>query len=249
MAKLVIANFKMNKTETEMKEYLINLLSKYEDNKANLILAVPFTSISTARYMISGRKIALSAQNICEDDTESCTGEISGKMLADGGVEYVIVGHSERRVRFKEDSKKINKKIKNSLKNRLTAILCVGESLVDRNTMNTLSTLRNQIEEALKGLYENELEKIVIAYEPVWAIGSGKTPTGKEIELAVRAIRKVISEDFSDNAGKQIKIVYGGSINPKNINNFKDIEGLNGILVGGACLDSNIFMQIINSTI
>ncbi len=249
MSKLIIANFKMNKTESETKDYLINFLSKFEDDKADLILAVPFTSISTARYMLSGRNISLSAQNICEDDKIGCTGEISGKMLADSGVRYVIVGHSERRNRFKENSKMINNKIKNALKNRLTAILCVGESLVDKNTMNTLSTLKNQIEEALKGLYENELENIIIAYEPVWAIGSGKTPTEKEIELAVKAIRKVISDDFSQKASEQIKIVYGGSINPKNINKFKDIEELSGVLLGGACLDSNIFMQIINSII
>ena len=247
MSKLIIANFKMNKTESETKDYLINFLSKFEDDKADLILAVPFTSISTARYMLSGRNISLSAQNICEDDKIGCTGEISGKMLADSGVRYVIVGHSERRNRFKENSKMINNKIKNALKNRLTAILCVGESLADKNTMKTLVSLKSQIEEALKGLYENELDNIVIAYEPVWAIGSGKTPSTKDVEMAVKSIRKVVSDDFSSKAGEQIRIVYGGSINPKNISKFSNIDGLNGILVGTASLDSNIFMQIINS--
>lgn len=249
MNKIVIANFKMNKTDKETKEYLINFLAKYEDYKSNLIMAFSFTSLATAKYMLDGRKIALGAQNICEDDKEGCTGEISGKMLVDCGVKYVIVGHSERRNKFKEDSKKINNKIKNALKNRMTAIVCVGESLVDKNTMNTISTLKRQIEDALKGLYENELENIIIAYEPVWAIGSGKTPTAKEVELAVKSIRKVISDDFSSKAGEQIKIVYGGSLTPKNIGVFKDIKGLDGVLVGGGCLDSNIFIQIINSII
>ena len=249
MKKIVIANFKMNKTPSETKQYLISFLSKYEDYKTDLILALPYTSLSIAKFMIDKREISLGAQNLCDDDEKGCTGEISGKMLADSGVSHVLVGHSERRVKFKEDSKTINKKIKNGLKNRLSIILCVGESLADKNTMKTLSTLRIQIEEALKGLYENELENLIIAYEPVWAIGSGKTPSPKEIENAVRAIRKVVEEDFSKKAAQEIRVVYGGSITPKNISKFASIEGLDGILVGGASLESSVFLQIINAMI
>ena len=249
MKKIVIANFKMNKTPSETKQYLISFLSKYEDYKTDLILALPYTSLSIAKFMIDKREISLGAQNLCDDDEKGCTGEISGKMLADSGVSHVLVGHSERRAKFKEDSKTINKKIKNGLKNRLSIILCVGESLADKNTMKTLSTLRMQIEEALKGLYENELENLIIAYEPVWAIGSGKTPTPKEIENAVKAIRKVVEEDFSKKAAQEIRVVYGGSITPKNISKFASIEGLDGILVGGASLESSVFLQIINAMI
>lgn len=249
MKKIVIANFKMNKTPSETKQYLISFLSKYEDYKTDLILALPYTSLSIAKFMIDKREISLGAQNLCDDDEKGCTGEISGKMLADSGVSHVLVGHSERRAKFKEDSKTINKKIKNGLKNRLSIILCVGESLADKNTMKTLSTLRIQIEEALKGLYENELENLIIAYEPVWAIGSGKTPSPKEIENAVRAIRKVVEEDFSKKAAQEIRVVYGGSITPKNISKFASIEGLDGILVGGASLESSVFLQIINAMI
>lgn len=249
MKKIVIANFKMNKTPSETKQYLISFLSKYEDYKTDLILALPYTSLSIAKFMIDKREISLGAQNLCDDDETGCTGEISGKMLADSGVSHVLVGHSERRAKFKEDSKTINKKIKNGLKNRLSIILCVGESLADKNTMKTLSTLRMQIEEALKGLYENELENLIIAYEPVWAIGSGKTPSPKEIENAVRAIRKVVEEDFSKKAAQEIRVVYGGSITPKNISKFASIEGLDGILVGGASLESSVFLQIINAMI
>lgn len=249
MKKIVIANFKMNKTPSETKQYLISFLSKYEDYKTDLILALPYTSLSIAKFMIDKREISLGAQNLCDDDEKGCTGEISGKMLADSGVSHVLVGHSERRAKFKEDSKTINKKIKNGLKNRLSIILCVGESLADKNTMKTLSTLRMQIEEALKGLYENELENLIIAYEPVWAIGSGKTPSPKEIENAVKAIRKVVEEDFSKKAAQEIRVVYGGSITPKNISKFASIEGLDGILVGGASLESSVFLQIINAMI
>lgn len=247
MAKIVIANFKMNKTENETKDYLISFLSKYEDYKAKLILAVPFTSLPICRFLLKGRDIALCAQNICEDDDKGYTGEISGKMIADVGANYVLVGHSERRTKFKEDNKTVNKKIKNGLKNGLSIILCVGESLADKNSMKTLATLKSQIEEALKGLYENELENIIIAYEPVWAVGSGKTPTQKDIEMALKSIRKVIEEDFSSKAGKEIKIVYGGSITSKNASKFANIVGLDGVIVGGASLDNNIFMQIINA--
>lgn len=249
MKKIVIANFKMNKTPSETKQYLISFLSKYEDCKADLIFALPYTSLAVANFMLEGRQIALGAQDVCEDDEKGCTGQISGKMLAGSGVSYVLVGHSERRAKFKEDSKMINGKIKNGLKNRLSIILCVGESLADKNTMKTLATLKNQIEEALKGLYENELENIIIAYEPVWAIGSGKTPLPKDIEKAVKAIRKVVEEDFSQKAANEIRIVYGGSINAKNISKFATIEGLDGILVGGASLDSNLFLQIINAMV
>ena len=249
MKKIVIANFKMNKTPSETKQYLISFLTKYEDYKTDLILALPYTSLSIAKFMIDKREISLGAQNLCDDDEKGCTGEISGKMLADSGVSHVLVGHSERRAKFKEDSKTINKKIKNGLKNRLSIILCVGESLADKNTMKTLSTLRIQIEEALKGLYENELENLIIAYEPVWAIGSGKTPSPKEIENAVRAIRKVVEEDFSKKAAQEIRVVYGGTITPKNISKFASIEGLDGILVGGASLESSVFLQIINAMI
>lgn len=249
MAKIVIANFKMNKTESETKDYLISFLSKFEDYKAQLILALPYTSLSLAKFMLEGRAVAISAQNISEDDEKGATGEISGRMLAGSGASYVIVGHSERRTKFKENNKVINQKIKHGLKNGLSIILCVGESLADKNTMKTLATLKVQIEEALKGLYENELENIIIAYEPVWAIGSGKTPSPKDVELAVKSIRKVIEEDFSPKASEQIRVVYGGSINPKNAQKFASISGLNGILVGSASLDPNIFMQIINACV
>ena len=249
MAKIVIANFKMNKTEKEIKDYFISFLSKFEEQKVGLIIALPYTSLSLANFMLEGRRVAISAQNISEEDEKGATGEISGRMLAGCGASYVIVGHSERRTKFKEGNKAINQKIKNGLKNGLSIILCVGESLADKNTMKTLATLKVQIEEAFKGLYENELENIIIAYEPVWAIGSGKTPAPKDVELAVKSIRKVIEEDFSLKASEQIRVVYGGSINAKNAQKFANISGLNGILVGSASLDPNVFMQIINACV
>lgn len=243
--KTIIANFKMNKTVDETKEYLINLIPKVEKGVHKLVLCLPATSLTTAKYLLEGSEISLGGQNICDEEEDKCTGEISGAMLQNAGAEYVIVGHSERRVKFKENARSINKKIKIALKNRLKVILCVGESLAERNTLKMLESLKNQIEEALKGLYENELDRVIIAYEPIWAIGSGKVPTNKEIETSVRAIRKVICDDFSAKAGDNITVVYGGSIDYKNAPTINKVKGLNGMLIGGSCLCADTFAQIL----
>lgn len=243
--KYIIANFKMNQTPTETKQYLINLIPHVEKGKHNVVLCFPSTSLTTANYLLSDTDISLGAQNICDEEEGKCTGEVSGKMIKDAGATYVLIGHSERRAKFKENAKQLNKKIKIALKNRIKVIFCVGESLAEKNTLKTIESLKNQIEEAFKGLYENELENIVIAYEPIWAIGSGKTPTNKEIETSVRAIRKVITDDFSAKAGENMTVVYGGSVDFKNAPTIKKVKNLNGMLIGGACLDSDNFSQIL----
>lgn len=242
----IIANFKMNKTASEMKDYLISLIAKY-NNKNELVLCMPFTNLSMGNFMLKGQEnIKLGAQNICDEEEDKCTGEINGKMLKDVGVDYVIVGHSERRTKYKENGKSINKKIQIALKNGIKVIVCIGETLADRNTLKIADTLRDQLTEALKGLYENELENITIAYEPIWAIGSGRTPLPKEIETVGKIIRKAITEDFSSKAGKDINIVYGGSVNQKNAASFCKCSGINGLLIGGGCLDCDNFLQILS---
>ena len=243
--KYIIANLKMNKTVSETKSYLIDLVPKVEQGVNNLVLCLPSVSLTTAKYLLAETDIKIGGQNLCDEEEGKCTGEINGQMLKDAGADYVIVGHSERRAKFKEGARSINKKIKIALKNRLKVILCVGESLADRNTLKMFDTLKMQIEDALKGLYENELENIIIAYEPVWAVGSGKTPTIKEIEKSVKAIRKVIVDDFSEKAGESISVVYGGSIDSKNAGSIIKTKGLDGLLIGGACLDSGNFAQLL----
>ena len=236
----IIANFKMNKTASEIKDYLMSLVSKF-NNKNEVVLCVPFTNLAIGDFLLKGQEnIKLGAQNLCDEEEDKCTGEINGKMLKDAGAQFVIVGHSERRTKFKESGKSINKKIQIALKNGIKVIVCIGETLADRNT------LRNQLTEALKGLYENELENITVAYEPIWAIGSGRTPQPKEIETVANIIRKAITEDFSANAGKEIKIVYGGSVNQKNAVSFCKVDGINGLLIGGGCLDCDNFLQILS---
>ena len=243
--RIVIANFKMNKTPQETKSYLMQFVPKAENSKKEIVLCMSATSLATAKYMLEGTNIKLGGQNLCDEERGKCTGEISGEMLQGAGADYVIVGHSERRTKFKESHRTNNKKIKIALKNRLKVILCVGESLAERNTLKMLDSLRLQIEESLKGLYENELEHIVIAYEPIWAISSGKLPTNKELEKAVKAIRKVICDDFSEKAGKEITVVYGGSLDDKNVSQYTKLPGLDGFLFGGASLDPIEFARIL----
>ena len=241
----VIGNFKMNQTPTQTKEYLLQFMSKVEGSKHEIVLCFPATSLTTAKYLTSNTGIKLGGQNICDEEANKNTGEISASMMRDAGADYVIVGHSERRAKHKENTRTNNKKIKLALKNRLKVILCVGESLAERNTLKMLDSLKQQIEESLKGLYENELQNIMIAYEPIWAIGSGKLPTVKELEKAVKAIRKVITDDFSEKAGKEIDVIYGGSIGVKNATQYAKIETIDGFLIGGSCLDPLGFAQII----
>lgn len=243
--KILIANFKMNMTPSQSKDYLINFLSRYESGKVDLTLCMPYTSLYIGKFLCDSKEVRLGAQNIADEEDGHNTGEISGKMLKDSGVEYVIVGHNERRKKFKEDGKSINRKIKIALKNRLGVILCVGENLVERNTLKTYEVLKEQLKSALKGLYENELEKIIVAYEPIWAVGTGQTPQPKEIEDAIKEIRKVISDDFSEISSKNICVVYGGSVDSKNIRQFKNCKDLDGFLVGQACLEPSELLKII----
>lgn len=243
--KTIIANIKMNMKGDEFKDYLMKLLTRVS-GKNQVIICPPFTYLSLAKFMMEGKPVELGAQNLCDEEEGKCTGEVSGSMIKDCGANYVIVGHSERRAKFRENGKSINKKIKIALKNGLKVILCVGESQTDKNLGKTKEIIKTEIKEAFKGLYENELDNIVIAYEPVWAIGSGKTPTAKEIEGVVSYIRRVVCEDFSPKSEK-IEILYGGSVDNKNCSSFAKIKGINGFLVGGASLDADVFSQIIKS--
>ncbi len=245
--KKIVANIKMNQTPSRSKDYLVNMISRFDNDKnVELTLCLPYTSLYLGKLLLKDTNIKLGAQNLNEEESGSFTGEISGAMLKESGVDTVIVGHSERRVKFKENNKQINKKIKVALKNGLGVILCVGESLAEKNTLKTLETLKMQIEEALKGLYENELERVTISYEPIWAIGTGKNAAIREIEYGVKAIRKVIEDDFSAKAAKSVCVLYGGSVNNKNIHSITHAKGVNGALIGGASLEEGGFLNLIS---
>lgn len=162
-------------------------------------------------------------------------------MIKDLGATYVIVGHSERRNKFKENDKLINKKIKTALAGGLKVILCIGESAQTREAKQACAFIKKQLDDDLKGIYENELDSVIIAYEPIWAIGTGKVPTNRDITKMIDSIRKEIEYLYSEKAGKNTKIVYGGSVNMNNFKKILENQTVNGVLVGGACLDVDTF--------
>jgi len=244
MKKIIIANLKMNFTQEDTKNYLDELIALSETTTNKLVVCFPYTSLSLAKDMLLNTKILIGAQNVHQNDFGAFTGEISAKMLKDLSCKIVLVGHSERRMYFEESNKLINEKIKTLLKYGMKAVLCVGESLKERETSKTKQVLKQQLEQALNGLYENELKNVLIAYEPVWAIGTGKTPTGKQVEESAKYIRDIISQNFSEKAAKSINILYGGSLKPDNAKTFLSLSEINGALVGGASLNPESFIKI-----
>ena len=247
MKKLIVANFKMNQNIEEAKAYFTKFVSLFNGERADVIICPPYISLPLASFFTRGSKIKLGAQNVSDEEQGAFTGEISADMIKAVGGEYVIIGHSERRNKFKESDKLINKKIKTSLKNGLKGILCVGESGLDKNAGKTGEVIRKQLEEDLKGLYENELESVIIAYEPIWAIGTGNNATVKDVEFVAKIIRKVILENFSEKASRDIQLLYGGSLNEKNYQALLSATGIDGGLFGGVSLKVDAFLNIANS--
>ena len=245
MKKIVIANLKMNQTASQTKDYMVDLVAAVKESKCEIVVCPPFTSLSKAKSICKKTNVALGGQNFHYEESGAHTGEISAPMLKELGVTYVIVGHSERRKEFGETNQIVNKKIKSAMKNNLKVVFCVGESLTQRNTGKTESVLKTQIEQGLEGLYENELDNVIIAYEPIWAIGTGKVATEKQIAEVMALIRRIIKENFSAKAANHILIVYGGSVNKQNSKKIFATKGVDGALVGGASLDVAHFVEII----
>lgn len=245
MKKLIIANLKMNYVQEETKEYLTQLIPLIENSKNDVAICFPYTNLSLASQMLFGKKILIGAQNVHNEESGSFTGEISAKMLKDFDCEYVLVGHSERRT-LGEKNKIINMKIKTLLKFGIKPVLCIGETIKEKEIDKTKIILKQQLEQALTGLYENELKSIVIAYEPVWAIGSGKNATIKDVLDAIKFIREIIEQNYSLEASKNIQMLYGGSVKPENAKTYLQHEQINGVLVGSASLNVNSFAQIVD---
>ncbi len=239
MKKIIISNLKMNTVPSDMKSYSMQLATKTAGSKNRIIVCMPFTHFHTAKQFLDGSKIEIGAQNVSDEEAGKNTGEISASMLKDSGVSYVIVGHSERRSKFKETDRLINKKLKMALSQGLKVILCIGEDKVTREAKGACAFVKKQLDDVLKGIYENELESVIIAYEPIWAIGTGKTATLKDIEKMVGVIRKEIAYLYNDKT--QISVVYGGSIDIKNYKKIISLPCLDGALVGGASLDVDNF--------
>jgi triosephosphate isomerase len=247
MRKIIIAgNWKMNKTITEAIE-LANSLKRnlYEITNVEIVVCPPFTALSEVAEVISETNIDLGAQNVYWEEKGAFTGEISLSMLKEIGCKYVILGHSERRKFFNETNQDVNKKLKAELKNSLIPIVCVGETLEEREGNQTFDIVKAQVEECLQGVTLDEPTKLIIAYEPVWAIGTGKNATPAQAQEVHKFIRNLLSDIFGEDASEIIRIQYGGSVNPGNIEELISQSDIDGSLVGGASLDIDSFTEIV----
>ena len=213
----------------------------------DVVVAPPFTALGSVRDVIKGSIIKLGAQNLFWEDKGAYTGEVSPLMIRDLDCEYVIIGHSERREYFKESDEIVNKKIKAALRNKLKAIVCVGESLKEREEDKTMQVIESQVKKGLQGLSLSEAKELIIAYEPVWAIGTGRNATPAQANEVHTYIRKLASQIFNEGIASNIKILYGGSVKPSNSAELMSEKEIDGALVGGASLEAESFAQIVRS--
>ncbi len=234
----------MNKTAAEGAALVNELKPLVKDADCDVVVCVPFTDIPAVSAAAKGSNIHVGAQNVHFAEKGAYTGEISAEMLKEFGVEYVIIGHSERRQYFGETDETVNKRMHAALAAGLTPIVCVGESLEERETGKTEAVLSVQIEEGLKGL--EDVSKIVIAYEPIWAIGTGKTATAEQANETIAFIRKKCAEVFCPKCAEKVRIQYGGSMNAKNCKELMAMPEIDGGLIGGASLKAEDFSFIVN---
>lgn len=247
MRRIVIAgNWKMNKNISEAIE-LANGLKRnlYEISNIEIVICPPFTLLDEVYEVIAESNIALGSQDVYWQEKGAFTGEVSCLMLKDVGCKYAIVGHSERRKYFNEANSEINKKISALLKNDLIPIVCVGETLEQRENNKTFEIVKTQTEECLKDISLDDSAKLIIAYEPVWAIGTGKNATPFQAQEVHEFIRKLLAKIFNKEMADKIRIQYGGSVTAENINDLIVQEDIDGALVGGASLDVNSFTKIV----
>ncbi len=247
MRKPIIAgNWKMNKTAKEAVELINNLKPLVAKSKPEVVVCVPYTDLWAVAEAIKGSKIKLGAENVAWADSGAFTGEISADMLKEIGVEYVIIGHSERRQYFGETDESVNARLKQALKKELKPIVCVGETLTEREKNKTKKVLKKQILDGFKDITAEDFDNIVIAYEPVWAIGTGKTATAEDANKTIAFIRSLVKKTWGNEVAKALRIQYGGSMKPSNAKELMAMRNIDGGLIGGAALKAEDFAGIVN---
>ena len=244
--KVIAGNWKMNMLPNEAMEMITELIPLVKDAEAEVVLCVPYTDLFYALNMAQGTNIKIGAQNMHFEEKGAYTGEVSGKMLKSIGVEYVIIGHSERRQYFAETDETVNKKIKAAFANSLKPIVCVGETLEQRESGIAFDVITSQTEKALEGLTEEQVANTIIAYEPIWAIGTGKTATSEDANEAIKKIREKIAKIYGQNVAERVIIQYGGSMKPSNAKELLEMSDIDGGLIGGASLKAEDFSKIVN---
>ena len=238
----IAANWKMNKTVPESMDFIYAFLPAVADVKdVDIVLAPPFTSLFAVAERLAGTNVGLSAQDLFYEEKGAFTGEVSAPMLEDVGCDYVIVGHSERRQYFNETDDVVNKKSKIAQKNGLSVIFCIGESLKEREAGMTFDVLERQL---VNGLKDVDVRKLIVAYEPVWAIGTGRVATPEQAQEAHRYIRNILGKIYKNDADS-VRILYGGSVAPDNVDKLMACPDVDGALVGGASLKPDSFEMIV----
>ncbi|MBU1113159.1 MAG: triose-phosphate isomerase [Candidatus Omnitrophica bacterium] len=245
---LIAGNWKMYKTISEALELVNNLKRELVDqDTVDVVICPPYTALSEVSDILNGSNIGLGAQDLHWEEQGAFTGEISAAMLKDAGATFVIIGHSERRKYFFETDQSVNKKIIAAQSKNLTPIVCVGETLEEREENRTTQVVEKQLKQGLKNLNPESIEKLVIAYEPVWAIGTGRTATPGQAEEVHEFIRNWIKAEYSEELSSGLRILYGGSVKPSNIKELIGQPDIDGALVGGASLEKDSFAGIIRN--
>ncbi|MBF1142264.1 MAG: triose-phosphate isomerase [[Eubacterium] sulci] len=244
---LIAGNWKMYKTTAEAKAFAEEFSKLYKDTDVRAAICAPFTQLVALKEAFAGTNVKLGAQNVHFEDEGAFTGEISVKMLKEIGVDYCIIGHSERREYFAETDETVNLKLKKLFSSsEIIPILCVGENLREREAGNAFDVVEGQLKAGLEGIDKADVSKLVIAYEPIWAIGTGKTATPEQAGEMCAHIRNIVEKLYDEDTCDSVIIQYGGSVKPENASEIMNMDEIDGALVGGASLDASKFIKIVN---
>jgi triosephosphate isomerase len=243
---LMIGNWKMNKTISEAVSIVKSLKNAVVDvTDVEILLCPAFTALHAVNTEVKGSNINVGAQNLFWESKGAFTGEISPAMIKDAGCSYVLIGHSERRQYFGETNETVHKKVKGALAIGLIPVVCIGETIKEREENVTFNVIEKQIKEGITGFTHEQAVSIVIAYEPVWAIGTGKTATSEQAQKVHVFVRKIYANMYKEEVADKVRILYGGSVNPGNVSNLMEQPDIDGALVGGASLESESFAKLI----
>lgn len=243
---IIAGNWKMNKTVSEGLKLVTELKGVEENTDVEVVVCPPFLHLNEVKKALENTNIKIGAQNMHWEESGAYTGEISPEMLSEMNIDYVILGHSERREYFNETDETVNKKIKSAIKYGIKPIVCVGETLEEREANKANEKVERQILKGFEDIKSEDMKKVVIAYEPIWAIGTGKTASSKEANEMISNIRNIVKEKYGLDVSEEVRIQYGGSVKPKNVSEIMNETDIDGALVGGASLKSKDFKEIIN---
>ncbi|MFI3210226.1 MAG: triose-phosphate isomerase [Peptostreptococcaceae bacterium] len=247
MRKPIIAgNWKMNKTIAESVAFINEIKDQVTTDKVEAVICAPFLALKDLKEVTNGTNIKIGAQNMHFEESGAFTGEVAPAMLKEIGVDYVVIGHSERREYYNETDETVNKKVLKALEVGIDPILCCGETLEERESNSTKDVCKVQIEKGLASVCKSDLEKVVIAYEPIWAIGTGKTATSEDANDVIKYIREVVANLYGQELADKVRIQYGGSVKPNTVAELMGQSDIDGALVGGASLLSSDYVQLIN---